>query len=147
MPNTYSELRQIPTKNYQGYFWSCQEKSPEIIKTDTSLNLSEYASFPFIMEGLLLYKKRPTDKGISISIKHTGSYHIVEYDLDNLPEGSVLELVSYVAHRLDGIEQVYFYQFWEPVPDPACANFPVLTFKTLLFAGFTSPEKTNHHAS
>lgn len=145
MLNTYSTPTDIPLRNYEGYLWNCQGKTPDIIKTDTNLDLTKYPNFPFIMEGLLFYKKQATDKGISITIKHTGSYHIVEYDLDNLPEGSVLELVSYVAHRLEGIEQIYFYQLWEPLPDPACDNKPVLTFKALLFAGFTSPEKTKNH--
>lgn len=143
MLRTYNNPTEIPSQNYQGYLWDCQEKAPRIIETDATLDLSKQPAFPFILEGLLFYKKEENDKGISITIKHTGNYHIVEYDLDKLKEGTVLELVSYVAHRLEGIEQVYFYQLWEPEPDPACPNKPVLTFKTLVFAGFTSPEKTN----
>jgi CRISPR type III-associated protein (TIGR04423 family) len=127
-------LNELNNIEFEGYVWLSDQEEPIILNNQT-FDFSKYeeGSNPFIIEALLFDKT----KNKSIHITHTGRYHINdEFDLDNLKEGSELEPVEYLPHRLDGVDKVCFKQLWIPEKDEYCDNLPVLKMKALIFTGF-----------
>jgi CRISPR type III-associated protein (TIGR04423 family) len=125
------KLSDLNNNSYEGYIWLSDKKDP-IVLNNESFNFSTYeeGNNPFIIEALLKAGKT------SIHIFHTGRYHLQEFDMDNLPMGSELEPVEYLAHRLKGVDKVCFKQLWIPEKDEYCDNLPVLKMKALIFTGF-----------
>jgi CRISPR type III-associated protein (TIGR04423 family) len=126
------KLEDIPQKLYEGYFWLSDKKEPTVLHDEPFLPRNTIN--PFIIEGLLHCKEDNT----SYAIKHTGAYHIHEYNLNHLPADSELTTEKeYLPHRLgDKVEKVCFKQLWVAEPDPLCANMPVLVQKAIIFTGF-----------
>ena len=145
MINEYKNPQSIPEGNYVGYIWEADDKfKPRLLpKGDYPKQL--WGKESYITEGLL-YDKAANK---SIHIRHTGKYHIHEYDLNNLPEGSELETVHYLSHRLGEKRPVYFQQLWLLEPDENCINekdekMQVLKMKALIFIGFDNPKTSKN---
>ena len=127
------KINDINAQKYEGYAWLSDKGKPEILR-NIAFDFSKYedGKNPFIIEALLFDKANNK----SIHITHTGKYHIKEFDLNDLPEGSELVDVKYLPHRLNGVKKVCFKQLWVPEKDEHCEDLPVLKMKALIFTGF-----------
>lgn len=126
-----NNLSEIKNRKYSGYIWMSNAKQPKMLYSE-EFDFSTIGINPFIIEGLLYNE----EENISITISHTGKYHIHEFDLNDLPEGAELEDIEYLPHRLNGVDKVCFKQLWVPEKDENCENWPVLKMKALIFTGF-----------
>jgi len=126
-----NNLSEIKNRKYSGYIWMSDEKKPKVLRNE-EYDFSKLEVNPFIIEALLYCK----EEDISLSVLHTGKYHINEIDLKNLPAGKEWVDVEYLPHRLDDVEKVQFKQLWLPEKDKNCADMEVLKMKALVFTGF-----------
>ena len=126
-----NNLSEIKNRKYSGYIWMSDKKNPVVLNNE-EFDFSVIGINPFIMEALLYCE----EENISLTIRHTGKYHINEIDLNNLPKGAELEDVEYLPHRLNGVDKVCFKQLWVPEEDKNCKGLPVLKMKALVFTGF-----------
>ncbi len=124
-------LTDIQDLDFEGYIWLSDSKEPKVLRTE-KYDFSKVELNPFIVEGLLYNESSKT----SIHIQHTGDYQIFEYDLKNLSQIGQLEEVSFLPHRLSGLEKVNFKQLWVSEPDENCEGMEVLKMKALIFCGF-----------
>ncbi len=140
------KINEIPKRKYEGYIWLSDQKEPKVLHKEP-VDFSKPIPYkgkdydftienhnPFIIEALLYCE----EENISVTVKHTGKYHIHEIDLKKTSEGAVLETVEYLPHRLNGVSKVYFKQLWLPEPDENCNDWDVLKMKALIFTGFTN---------
>ncbi len=143
-PKEHDNIKDIPSGNYEGYLWNCQEKEPEVFWGEKFLDFKEWKDFPFVIEGFLYEEKNGIER--SIFIRYTDEYTIYEFDLNEISKsGGVLEQYEYIPHRLGPpkvIKKVKFKQLWLPEKDPLCKDMPVLKLKTHLFTGFVKSAKT-----
>jgi len=132
-----NNLSEIKNRKYSGYIWMSDKKEPEVLN-DESFDFSKVGVNPFMIEALLYCK----DENISLTIRHTGKYHINEIDLNSLPVGAELVDIEYLPHRLKDekkaidVKKVCFKQLWTPENDANCEGWPVLKMKALVFTGF-----------
>ncbi len=124
-------LTDIQDLDFEGYIWRSDSKEPKVLRAE-KYAFSKVELNPFIVEGLLYNESSKT----SIHIQHTGDYQIFEYDLKNLSQIGQLEEVSFLPHRLSGLEKVNFKQLWVSEPDENCEGMEVLKMKALIFCGF-----------
>jgi len=126
-----NDLIDIKNRKYSGYIWMSDAKEPKVLNNE-EFDFSKISINPFIIEALLYCE----EENVSLTIKHTGSYHINEIVLNTLTESAVLEDVEYLPHRLEGVDKVQFKQLWIPEEDANCEGWPVLKMKALVFTGF-----------
>ena len=126
-----NKLSEIKNRKYSGYIWMSDAKEPKVLN-NKEFDFSTIGVNPFIIEALLYCEEKKT----SLTIRHTGKYHIIEIVLNDLPEGAELEDVEYLPHRLKGVDKVCFKQLWVPEKDDNCEAWPVLKMKALVFTGF-----------
>ena len=126
-----NKLSEIKNRKYSGYIWMSDAKEPKVLNQE-KFDFSNVGVNPFIIESLLYCE----EEKISLTIRHTGKYHINEIDLNDLPDGAELEDVEYLPHRLKGVDKVCFKQLWIPEEDENCEGWPVLKMKALVFTGF-----------
>ena len=124
-------LTDIPSLDFEGYIWLSDSKEPKVLRSE-KYDFSSVEQNPFIVEGLLYNESSKT----SIHIQHAGEYQIFEYDLRTLSQIGQLEEVSFLPHRLAGVEKVNFKQVWIPESDENCIGMEVLKMKLLVFCGF-----------
>lgn len=137
MHKEHKTIQEIPKRKYEGYIWGSDDKEPKVYYGKEEVNISTDDIKGYIIEGLLYCEQDNT----SLIIRHSGKYHIYEYDLNNLLEGAELVNTEYLPHRLDGIEKVCFKQLWLPEEDPNCVKLKVLKMKALVFTGFNNCKK------
>ena len=124
------KISELNNRKFEGYIWLSNKDNPIRLNNETfDFGNYEEGNNPFVVEALLKSGNK------SVHIRHTGRYHIHEFDLDKMPEGAVLEDVEYLPHRLDGVKKVNFKQLWVPEPDENCEGMPVLRMKALIFSG------------
>ncbi len=132
-----NNLSEIKNRKYSGYIWMSDAKEPNVLNQE-KFDFASIGINPFIIEALLYCE----EEKVSLTIRHTGKYHINEIDLNSLPEGAELENVEYLPHRLTDkekgidVDKVQFKQLWIPEKDENCENLPVLKMKALVFTGF-----------
>lgn len=126
----HKNLIDIPNLGFDGYIWLSNSKEPKVLKTE-KYDFSTFELNPFIVEGLLYNEASKT----SIHIQHTGEYQIFEYDLKELSQIGQLKEVSFLPHRLTGVDKVNFKQLWIAEPDENCEGMEVLKMKALIFCG------------
>ena len=131
-----NKLSEIKNRKYTGYIWMSDAKKPKMLN-DEVFDFTSIDVNPFIIEALLYNK----EEKISLTIRHTGEYHIKEIDLNNLPDNAKLEDVEYLPHRLESVNKVCFKQLWLPEADENCEKFEVLKMKALVFVGFDCKTK------
>ena len=126
-----NNISDINAQNYEGYVWLSNADKPIILPKE-EFDFSKYSeqNNPFIIEALLWDKKSK-----SITIRHTGKYHINEFDLSKYSDENLVD-VQYLPHRLDRVEKVNFKQLWLPEEDENCEGMEVLKMKALVFTGF-----------
>ena len=129
------KINDISAQKYEGYVWLSNAEKP-IILPNKEFDFSQYSekSNPFIVKALLF------NEGKSITIRHTGKYHINEFDLKNYSDENLID-VQYLPHRLDGVEKVKFKQLWLPEKDENCEDMEVLKMNALVFTGFEPKNK------
>lgn len=127
--------------DWEGYIWMSNERKPFLIPEDKSIDdLNDIGVNPFVIEGLLYDKAQK----ISVTIRHTGTYHIDCFDLKALNnDGNVLKEEAYLSHGFPDKRKLKFNQLWIPEPDENCAGMKVLTMKALLFTGFAANNQQN----
>ncbi len=128
------KINEIKKRKYEGYLWFSDQEKPKVLKEEEYdfSQLTENEN-PFIVEGMLFCK----EENISIMIRHTGKYHICEFDLNKLEKkGAEFEDIEYLPHRLNGVKKVKFKQLWLPEKDENCEKMEVLKMKALIFTGF-----------
>ncbi len=131
---TYESLTTIPEREYQGYIWYSDKDEPKVLEEYKSFKFSEVQTNPFVVEALLYCK----EEKVSVMVRHSGSYQIREYSLNNMPEGHKVEEKSYFPHRLKNrVKRICFHQLWLPENDPNCEDMEVLTLKGHIFTGFS----------
>lgn len=145
MITTYKTLQEIPPRDYIGYLWEANQENP-IVLPKKDYPIGTWGKKSFLIEAWLFSQA----ENCAIFVRHTGQYHITEYNLNQVPEEG--ELVSkdmaYLSHRLYksyGITKLRFQQLWLPETDPNCENMEVLQLKALIFNGFTY-SKTEENA-
>ena len=126
-----NNLSEIKNRKYSGYIWMSDSKEPKMLNKE-EFDFSSVGVNPFIIEALLYCE----EEKVSLTIRHTGKYHINEINLNKLPDGAELESMEYLPHRLKGVDKVCFKQLWVPEEDENCENWPVLKMKALVFTGF-----------
>jgi CRISPR type III-associated protein (TIGR04423 family) len=123
-----TKLADIPTGNYQGYYWLSDREHPQLLQ-----NSAELAAFaetnPFIIEAMLWDEQQQR----SIMITHTGTQQIFEYNLATI--AGRLEKKEYQAHRIPGYSTICFDQLWQAEPDDNCNGMQVLKLKAHIFTG------------
>lgn len=129
-----TNIKDIPTRKYEGYIWLSNEENPIILpEEEFDFSSVKENDNPFIVEALLYFKD--DNEEVSIIIKHTGKYHIHEIDLKKYSDENFVD-VKYLPHRLGNVEKVNFKQLWLPKPDENCEGMEVLQMKALVFTGF-----------
>lgn len=136
MYKKYETPQDIPKKTYEGYVWGSDDKDPKMYYGKEEVSISDNDVNGYIIEALLYCEENNT----SLLIRHSGKYHIYEYDLKGLNEENLVS-VEYLPHRLNGVEKVCFKQLWLPEEDPNCENMKVLKMKALIFTGFNNCKK------
>lgn len=116
---------------YEGYLWVSDRQRPEYFdgrkKLSEQINLDQFASNPFIVEGFL-YKE-----GTSISIKFVDGEYLIKKFTDVIID--VEKVQTYIPNRM-GSNKLKFMQNWTVAPDDNCAGFDVLQPSDLIFVGF-----------
>tara|TARA_R110002124_G_scaffold193164_2_gene360404 strand:+ start:720 stop:1154 length:435 start_codon:yes stop_codon:yes gene_type:complete len=142
MKTKLTKLTDMPERKYQGYVWYSDQKEPKVLQNEI-FRFENIGLNPFVVEALLWHEDDKTaGDGISVMVRHTGTYHIHEFEMDNLPEHCELVEKEYLPHRLgNNIEKVKFKQLWLPEKDPNCLDMEVLTMKALIFVGFETKTK------
>lgn len=130
-------ITEIPTIKYEGYVWLSNEKYPTVLDKQ-EFDFTKVKENPFVIEALLWNE----EEKISITVRHTGKYHIQAFKLNELPAGHELVEKAYLPHRLAGVKHVCFKQLWIPKEDPLCENMEVMTMEALIFTGFHSSTQT-----
>ncbi len=129
------KISDIKKRKYEGYIWYSDKQEPQILHgVEFDFAGVGEEDNPFIVEALLF----APDENVSITIRHTGSYLIKEFDMNKLPEGAELVEITYLPHRQEKKKKLGFKQLWLPELDEFCENMPVLKMKALLFTGFAN---------
>jgi len=134
--NKLDSLTDIPKMKYTGYVWLSNENKPTVL-IDEVYDFGITNTNPFIVEALLWNK----DEQVSVMIRHSGTYHIHEYDLSKENQGIEWVQKEYLPHKLTHpkgkeIEKVKFTQLWLAEEGPLCEGMEVMTMKALVFTGF-----------
>lgn len=126
-------ITEIPSGNYTGYYWMSDAEKPVLVEHPEAFpNEALSQMIPFIVEGNLYDEV----KKISIYIRHNGKGHVIyKYNLNN-PSGFEMNMVSLIAHRLDGMGRVTFIELWKEEGDPLCENLKTLRPYARVFVGF-----------
>lgn len=130
----------ITERKYEGYVWMSDEANPQMLYGEEEFKFSSMSPpNPFVIEALLWSE----DDQISVHVRHTGKYHIHEYNVCDLSKekGAALVDKSFLPHRLKGVKKVKFKQLWLLEKDENCMDMPVLTMKALIFTGFELKSK------
>lgn len=126
------KINEIKSRKYQGYIWLSDQEKPNVLHNESyDFSIHSETDNPFIVEALLY----ADDEQISVSVKHTGKYHIHEIDLKKYSDENLVE-VKYLPHRLNGFSKVNFKQLWLPEEDKNCQGMEVFKMKALVFTGF-----------
>jgi len=155
--NRQINITDIPKDiDYEGYLWMSDSKSPTALKAiklrSLNLNKSEPEksvifddisdlSNPFIVEGQLYCEA----ENKSYSIKYVdGKHHVIEYDLNNLPEDWIFDKVKdkreFISNRMKA-KILKFRQYWKPEVDEFCEDMKVLQPAAFVFVGFEYESK------
>jgi CRISPR type III-associated protein (TIGR04423 family) len=130
------QLNEIPIDcKYEGYLWKSDADAPLPFINKTLPPWIDETANPFIIEGNLYNAA----KDISYSIRYVdGEYLVHSFEM----QGSVMARTDkrFLKNRIDGIEYLYFRQYWKPEPDEFCENMEVLKPSANVFVGFNHKE-------
>jgi CRISPR type III-associated protein (TIGR04423 family) len=118
-------------QNYQGYLWWSNQPKPKVYNMEPLPGWRESKN-PFIIEGQLYDDSNKK----SYSIRFTdGEYVVLCFDLNSL---TGLEYIKkeYLSNRLDGVNKIYFEEFWKTINDDLCEGMDVLQPAETVFVGF-----------
>jgi CRISPR type III-associated protein (TIGR04423 family) len=137
MISSLENLTDIPERQYEGYIWFSDSQEPEVLFGNKPFSFHSPKDNPFVVEALL-YSRH---ENVSVMVKHTGKYHITEYDINKINSNGILIPKEYLPHRLKDVSKVCFFQFWSPESDPNCLNMEVQTLRAIIFSGFDKQPK------
>lgn len=126
-------LRDIPEKEYEGYYWDGDSAQPIHANAIPVkfLTADGVPGKPFILEAFFYCQS----ENFSVSVRHLpGRYLIHRFDLSSL-DPKLLTDKAMLAHPALG-GKLRFKEVWQPVEDEQCENLEVLTRKALVFCGF-----------
>ena len=130
----------IGKAKYEGYLWYSDRKEPEVYtgSEETEIRLDDNAN-PFAIEGNLWNAKRRE----SIAIKYVDGRHLVrrckveENELKGCETNAkATTLKTYIPHRIKGVKNLKFLQYWKANEDEQCEGMKVLEPEKLVFVGF-----------
>ena len=140
-------MKQIEAAKYEGYLWYSNEKKPMVFDGSEpvpEMNLDEEKN-PFIIEGNLWDE----DGRNSIMIRYVDGEYIVrrtkvkeeELKASSRASSQAYEsgsptLKKYLAHRIEGVKCLCFFQYWQAESDKMCEGMQVLRPSKLVFIGF-----------
>lgn len=117
---------------YEGYLWPSDKSEPLVCNNENLkgiVNVSDYLTNPFIVEGFLYSRSDNT----SFTIKYTdGEYFIRQYSDITVDKKNVK---TYLSNRMND-RKLRFLQNWIAVPDGNCCGFEVLQPSEVVFVGF-----------
>ncbi len=130
----YNDIMKIKKSKYEGYLWYSDESSPNILLGDKDLVIMERPE-AYIVEGMLWDSASLTSIRIDY---HDGQQHIYETEIkpEDLQGSEKTTIEEYIPHRLPGVSILSFLRYWQPVADPLCEGFEVLSPSSLVFVGF-----------
>jgi CRISPR type III-associated protein (TIGR04423 family) len=133
----HSELSNIPSGDYEGYYWVSDNDKPERITGIRDLEkLKSHSVNPFIMEALLF--DRSANR--SIHIQHAGRYLITEFDWERFDEelmvSDMTDKITVLPQKIGGVSGLEFIRVWKKESDPLCDGKEVLKMQAIVFCGF-----------
>lgn len=120
---------EIPQGNYVGYFWLSDENAPRKYSAE-EFNQAAKSINPFIIEANLW----DNDRQVSVSVRHTGRYHVHAYDLSQYDATDDEQTFISVKN----IQPLKFKALWREEADAFTLGMPVLKFVANVFVGFKS---------
>lgn len=121
----------VPKGSYDGYVWLSDKEYPAVLSGERFQAPEDTQSF--VIEALLIDKEH----GRSVHIRHMNSYLVVVYDLIDLKGKEYkVELMEFVAHRINGRKKLHFLRTWIQQEDPMCDDMKVWMPGELIFVGF-----------
>ena len=131
MENRYKQIsiEQIPSGNYEGYYWLSNAPKPDVIK-DADIDKSKFGVLPFVVEANFYCKDTET----SIQVKNIdGVYHVAQIDVKDC------DAVKYIGHDIDA--DYYVVEAWEEEDDEFLEGMKTQVPSWTAFKGFVEPEK------
>ncbi len=122
----------ISKAKYEGYVWMSDQTAPQVIDgaEEKTLTLTDGEN-PFVAEGQLW----DASQRRSVSIRYVDGRYIISETL--VTEEQLKEpTVSYIPHRLKGVEGLKFLRIWKETPDSLCEDMPALQLQNSVFVGF-----------
>lgn len=133
---------EIKKAKYIGYLWKSDQQEPEVLQGDKEFSISlNDGENPFVIEGNLWDPADPARKN-SISIKFVDGNYIVKHHTltdEDLKNSDTHKKKTYIAHRLEGVQQLEFMQFWKEEKNEEnefCEGMTTLIPDKLVFVGF-----------
>jgi CRISPR type III-associated protein (TIGR04423 family) len=120
---------EIPKGNYVGYYWLSDENAPRKY-SEQEFNQAAKTINPFIIEANLW----DSNQQVSVSVRHTGRYHVQVYDLSQYD--AIDEEQSFISVK--NIPPLKFKALWREQADSFTLGMPVLKFVANAFVGFKS---------
>ena len=132
MINRYKKINieDIPTGNFDGYYWYSNKPKPEIIN-NTEIVKSKLTQLPFVIEANFYSRETET----SIQIKNIdGKYDIAIIDLKDC----IIAPQFYLGHDIGQDYQVV--EAWEEVEDELLEGMKTQVPSWVAFKGFIKPK-------
>lgn len=129
-------IAQIPSGDYEGYYWYSDAQAPEII-IGKNIDPAKFTALPFVIEANFYCQA----KQISIRVRNVeGQYLVTQFNLGALPEDFKTTRKTYLGHDLKGRNFILVEAWREVVDTEQMAGLKTLQPAWSAFAGFT-PEK------
>ena len=131
MENRYKKIKieQIPSGNYEGYYWLSNASKPEVIKGQ-DIDKTKFGVLPFVVEANFYCRDTET----SIQIKNIdGIYHVAQIDVKDC------DAVKYIGHDIGA--DFLVVEAWEVIEDEFLENMKTQVPAWTAFKGFVEPKK------
>lgn len=127
----------IDKARYEGYVWMSDSSEPSVVFPDNEWGMTfSDTDNPFVIEGNLW---NATER-VSVMIKYVDGKHIVRCTVVTDEDVKNVTRKEMIPHRIDGVDNILFLQFWTEVEDPLCENMVSLQPGKLVFVGFKRQE-------
>ena len=125
------EIDEIPTGNFDGYYWFSDQSKPELI-FDLGIDKTKFTQLPFVIEANFYSK----ELNQSVQIKNIdGKYHCAIIDLSNCE----FEPQKYIGHDLEYNNKHFDYfvvEAWEEKKDSLLEGMTTKVPSWTAFKGF-----------
>ena len=127
-------IEEIPSGNFEGYYWFSDSPKPEIIKSE-EIDKSIFTKLPFVIEANFYC----CDTEISIQIKNIdGTYHVAQVDV------SECDTKTYIGHDI-GSDFLVVEAWEDSEKDPLLENMTTKIPTWMAFKGFVKSLKKENN--